>query len=142
MTEISPAPAPVPSAEEAAAFEVMRADAVGTGRNMTAGAYIAGFLTAGQAATAPTPKALLKDVWPEVDPAVAHAIYERGLEAGWRGAKLYAAPVLHRDKLAELQEQLAAAGFHAMAGLVGRSRELALRARPVHPADGEDGRAH
>jgi hypothetical protein len=143
MTDITPAPAPVPSAsDEDAQFEVMRGDAVLGGWNMSAGAYIAGFLVAGEADTAPTPKALLTDMWPGVDPAVAYAIYERGLEAGWRGAKFHATPVLHRDKLAELQGMLAEAGFEAMAGLLGRSRELVARSRPEHPVDGEEAHGH
>ncbi|WP_086732938.1 hypothetical protein [Streptomyces glaucescens] len=143
MTEITPSPAvPSVSAEEAAAFEVMGADAVSAGWNMSAGAYIAGLLAAGQAATAPSPKTLLADRWPDVDPAVAYAIYERGLEAGWRGAQFYAAPRLHRETLAALKAQLEETGFHAMAGLVGRSREVVVRSRPVHPVDGEGAGGH
>ncbi|MFE6412638.1 hypothetical protein ACFVOR_37525 [Streptomyces sp. NPDC057837] len=121
-------------------FEVMQADAVFTGRNMGAGAHIAGILTAAQAATAPTPKALLRDLWPDVDPAAVAAIYERGVEVGWRGRQLYEAPRLHGEELAKVQGQLEEAGFLAMPGLLARSREL--RARGRHPADGEIAREH
>lgn len=124
---------------EDAAFETVMVDAVCAGRNMGAGAYIAGLLTGAQAATAPTPQALLKDAWPGVDPAVVQAIYERGVEVGWRGAQLYAAPRLHGAELAEVQDRLAKAGFEAMRGLVARSRELATRR---HPVDGSIGREH
>jgi hypothetical protein len=41
-----------------------------------------------------------------------------------------------------LQGMLAEAGFEAMAGLIGRSRELVARSRSEHPADGEQGRGH
>jgi len=143
----TPATAPVPSDDaqggqvlDDAAFETMMADAVLTGRNMGAAAHIAGILTGAQAATAPTPQALLKDVWPDVDPAVVQAIYERGVEVGWRGRAFYQAPRLHGAALAEAQELLAAAGFEAMRGSVARSRQLAARGR--HPADGEAGHGH
>ncbi|MGW0014620.1 hypothetical protein ACWDVX_33330 [Streptomyces tendae] len=124
---------------EDAAFETMRADAVLTGRNMGAGAHIAGILSGAQAATAPTPAALLKDVWPDVDPVVVQAIYERGVEVGWRGHALYQAPRFRGAELAEAQESCARAGFMAMQGAIGRSRELAGR---QHPADGEAGHGH
>ncbi|CQR59199.1 hypothetical protein [Streptomyces leeuwenhoekii] len=140
-----PATTPADGAEdgtvvEDAAVETMMADAVLTGRNMGAGAYIAGILTGAQAATAPTPQALLKDMWPGVDPAVVQAIYERGVEVGWRGHALYQAPRLSGAELAEAQERLRAAGFEAMRGLVARSRELA--GRRLHPADGEAAGGH
>lgn len=122
-------------AQDDAGFEVMRADAVFTGRNMGAAAHIAGMLTGAQAVTAPVPKGLLKDVWPDVDPAVVQAIYERGVEVGWRGRQMYEAPRLYGEQLAQAQAQLGDAAFHAMEGMVARSRELGLRGR--HPADGE-----
>ncbi|MFJ4473191.1 hypothetical protein ACIP2X_37655 [Streptomyces sp. NPDC089424] len=140
MTTHIPETNPVPSddAEEAAAFATMQADATFAGRNMGAGAHIAGILTGAQAATAPTPEALLKDLWPGVDPAAVLAIYLRGVEVGWRGAQCYERPLRFGAQLAEVQERLAVAGFEAMRGLVARSRELA--GRGSHPADGEAAR--
>ena len=141
MSQI-PATTPAPSSDgaEAAAYQAVAFDSVSTGRNMGAGAHIAGLLTAAQVATAPTPAALLKDLWPEVDPAMVQAIYDRGVEVGWRGAQYYAAPRLHGEELARVQAECEAAGHEAMRGMVARSRVLAARSR--HPGDGEIAREH
>lgn len=136
MTEISTTPAP----SDDASFKAVMVDTVSTGRNMGAGAHIAGLLTAAQVATVPTPAALLKDLWPDVDPAVVQAIYDRGVEVGWRGARYYAAPRLHGEELAQVQAVLEAAGHEAMRGMVARSRVLAERSS--NPGDGEIAREH
>lgn len=121
------------------ALDAVTADLVGTGRLMGAAEYIAGHLAAGQLKSAATPHALVKDVWPDVDPVVVQEIFDRGCATGWMGRGMYARPALHGEELALLQGQLAEAGFHAMAGMVARSRRLVA---PVHPADGETGRGH
>lgn len=135
MTEI---PTMEPAAEDAG-FQAAMVDAVSTGQNMSAGAYIAGLLTAAQVATAPTPAALLKDLHPGLDPAVVQDIYNRGVEVGWRGAQYYAAPRLHGEELAQAQAQCQAAGHEAMRGTVARARVLA---EYRHPGDGEIAREH
>ena len=128
------------SAAEDAGFQAAMVDAVSTGRNMGAGAYIAGLLTAAQVATAPTPAAVLKDLHPDLDPAVVQAIYDRGIEVGWRGHAYYQAPRMHGEELARVQAECEAAGHEAMRGMVARARVLASRSR--HPGDGEIAREH
>ncbi|MFJ7297583.1 hypothetical protein [Streptomyces collinus] len=141
MTDTTPAPAPIPSAsDEDAQFEVMRADAVLTGRAMLSGAamssgeFWAGLVAAALVDTAGSPTRLAADVWPEVDPVVAQQMWDRACAVARRTVEFAQAPYLYRDRLERLQGELAEAGFHAMAGSVGRSVRLAVGA---HPADGE-----
>ncbi|CAL9668796.1 hypothetical protein SUDANB145_07305 (plasmid) [Streptomyces sp. enrichment culture] len=117
-----------------AGFETMRTDAVLTGRAMSSGAYLAGLLLAAQVDTAGTVRKLPVDCWPDVDPVVVQEIWDRACAVVYRAAQFAQAPRLHGDRLQDLQGRLAEAGFHAMAGSVGRSRRLVARS---HPADGE-----
>lgn len=123
-----------------AALEVMCTDAVLAGRAMSSAVYLAGLLAAGELETAGTPRKLPADMWPEVDPAVVQAIWDRAAATAWRAAQFAQAPWPHRETLAALQARFAEAGFHAMGGVAGRARELAVRSR--HPVDGEIGRSH
>lgn len=142
MTEIPTAP--VPSTEEAA-FEVMRVDAVLTGRAMLSGQacssaeFLAGLIVAAQVDTAGAPRKLPADMWPDEDPAVVQAVWDRACVVATRAAQFAASPRLHGDRLLALQGQLAEAGFHAMAGSVQRSLRLVA---PQHPADGESAWEH
>jgi hypothetical protein len=129
-----PSPSPDP--------EVVQADAVLEGRVMGAAEYIAGHLAAGELKSAATPHALVKDVWPDLDPVVVQEIFNRGCATGWMGSQMYARPALYGGELASLQGQLEEAAFHAMGGMVARSRRLVDGGRLVHPADGESGREH
>lgn len=141
MTEILPTP--VPAASESgddAAFEVVRADAVLAGRAMSSGEYLAGVLAAAELHAAGTVRKLPADMWPDVDPMVVQQIVDWACVVTWRAAQYAGSGWLHRDTFEAAQRQLAEAGFHAMAGLVGRSRELAVRSR--HPGDGEIAREH
>lgn len=129
MTEIVPA-VPV-SADDQAVFEVMRTDAVLTGRAM----FVAGLLVAAEADTAGSPEKLPADMWPDVDPALVSEIWGRACVVAWRASQYAGSPRLHGDRLHVLQAQLTEAGHVAMGGSVGRSRELAVGSG--HPADGE-----
>jgi len=129
-------PMPVVSAEEEAAFHRMQVDAVSTGRAMSSAEYLAGILTAAQLDTAGTPRKLPADMWPDLDPVVVQEIWDRACVVAWRAAQFAGSAWLHRDRLEAVQGELAKAGFHAMAGSVGRSRRLVARDE-VHPADGE-----
>jgi hypothetical protein len=143
MTETTPSPAvPSVSAEEAAAFEVMRTDAVLAGRVMSSGQYVAGLLAAALVDTAGGPRKLPADLWPDVDPVVVQEIWDRACVVAWRASQFAGAAWPHRETLAALKAQLEETGFHAMAGLVGRSREVVVRSRPVHPVDGEGAGGH
>ncbi|MFE0206961.1 hypothetical protein [Streptomyces sp. NPDC058985] len=124
---------------EEAAFETMRTDAVLAGRAMSSGQFLAGLIANAELETVGRPDRLARDLWPDVDPAVVQAIWDRALAVGLHAGRRSASPGLFRDELARVQGALSEAGFHAMAGLVSRSRRLVA---PVHPADGEAGRGH
>ena len=146
MTEIVPTaaavPALVPSAAEVAEFEVMRTDAVLTGRAMSSAEFLAGLIAAAELDTVGSPRKLPVDLFPDVDPLVVQRVWERALVVGVRAGRLMGAPRFHRDQLARLQGELREAGHHAMGGLVGRSVSAVERAPEWHPVDGEDGREH
>jgi hypothetical protein len=139
---VTAAPESPGPAEDQAAEDAAWADGVLSGQVMSAAEYIAGHLAAGQLKSAATPHALVKDVWPDLDPAVVQEIFNRGCATGWMGSQMYARPALHGEELASLQGQLEGAAFHAMGGMVAGSRRLIDGRRLVHPADGEIGRAH
>jgi hypothetical protein len=144
MTETTPSTAaavPV-SDEEAAEFEVMRADAVLAGRVMSSGQYLAGLLAAAVVDTVGSPRKLPAELWPDVDPVVVQEIWDRACVVAWRASQFAGSAWQHRETLGAAQAQLVEAGHVAMAGLVGRSREVVLRSRPAHPVDGEAGREH
>jgi hypothetical protein len=141
-------PAPSDDASEEAAFEVMRTDAVLTGRAvssgqaMSSGEFWTGLLAAALVDTAGSPRKLPADMWPDQDPAVVQEIWDRAAAVVSRAAQFAASPWLHRDRLQSLQAQLTEAGFHAMAGSVGRSVRLVVADDALHPADAEIGREH
>lgn len=136
MTDLDTTPVAV-SAEEQAEFEVMRTDAVLTGRAM----FLAGVLAAAETDTVGGPLKLPTDIWPDADPALVLAIWERACAVTWRTAQMAASPWLYRDRLESLRGQLLEAGHEAMGRSVQRSLGLVAR-DGMHPADGEDGRGH
>jgi hypothetical protein len=142
MTTTPDLPTPaVPAADAAPAgvVEVVQVDAVLTGRAMSSGAFLAGLIAEAQLETVGRPDKLPADLEPDVDPVVVQRIWDRALAVGVHAGRLSAAPYRYRDQMARLEGLLAEAGFHAMGGMVARSRRLVA---PVHPADGEDPRGH
>jgi hypothetical protein len=142
MTEIPTASAASSSGEESA-FETLRRDAVLGGRAMSSGQFLAGLIADGQLETVGRPDKLAADLFPDVDPVVVQQIWDRALAVGLHAGRVSAAPRLYRDQMQRVQAEFTAAGFHAMGGLVGRSRRLVAPeqpAHPAHPADGEDAR--
>jgi hypothetical protein len=137
-----PASAGGPGGFDEAAFEVMRADAVLTGRAMSAAEYLAGILAAAELDTAGMPRKLPIDLWPDADPALVQEVWDRACVVAWRAHQFASSAWLHRDRLQDLQAQLSQAGFHAMAGSVGRSLRLVVPDPVRHPADGEEPREH
>lgn len=117
----------------------MRADAVLTGRAMSSGEYLAGVLAAAELDTVGCPEKLPRDLWPDLDPVVLQAVWERAVVVGWRAAQVAGDDRARGDRLHVLHSRLTEAGFHAMAGSVARSRRLVA---PEHPADGEAERGH
>jgi hypothetical protein len=145
MTEIVPTPAAVPSAPESgedAGFEVMRSDAVLTGRAMSSAEFLAGLIAAAELDTVGSPRKLPTDLFPDLDPVAVQRVWERALVVGVRAGRLMGAPRFHRDQLARLRGELMEAGHVAMGGLVGRSLSAVERAPEWHPVDGETGREH
>jgi hypothetical protein len=139
--EIPATPATAASADDAV-FEVMRADAVLTGRAMSSGQYLAGLIVDAQLETVARPDKLPADLFPGVDPVVVQAVWDRALAVGFHAGRVYASsPRFAAEELARVQEQFAAAGFEAMARTAGRSRGLVERAA-AHPGDGEISREH
>ncbi|MEV8248036.1 hypothetical protein AB0R01_30335 [Streptomyces rochei] len=124
---------------EEAAFETMRADAVLAGRAMSAGEFLAGLIANAELETVGRPDRLARDLWPDVDPVVVQAIWDRALAVGLHAGRRSSSPRLFRDEMARVSAALSEAGYHAMAGLVARSRRLVAS---EHPADGEAGRGH
>lgn len=142
MTEIHPAEPITVTAEEQAEFERMRDDAVMTGRAMSSAEFLAGLIANAQLETAGRPDKLAADLFPDVDPVVVQRIWDRALAVGLHAGRVQAAPRLFRDQMARVEGVFEAAGWHAMAGSVARSRRLVAPESRVHPADDEPGRGH
>jgi hypothetical protein len=146
--EIPSTPAAV-DADEQAAFEVMRTDAVLTGRAMSsgqflagAGQFLAGLIVAAELETVGRPEKLTADLFPDVDPAVVQEIWDRAVAVGFHaGRASVSSGRFTEDELARVRAKFEEAGFHAMGGLVARSGRLVARARRA-PADGEIAREH
>jgi hypothetical protein len=139
MTEIVPTSAAVPSAPEpteVAEFEVMRTDAVLTGRAHSAAEFLMGLILSGQLATAGRPDRLPQDLEQDVDPVVVQRIFQRGLAVGLYAGQRRSNPRFYRDEMARMAGLLEDAGYNAMGGSVARSRRL-VAPEGVHPADGE-----
>jgi hypothetical protein len=142
MTDTTPAPAPVPSASgEDAQFEVMRADAVFTGRAMSSGQFLAGLIANAQLETVGRPERLARDIWPDEDPALIQAVWDRALAVGFHVGQRSASPQHYRDEMDRVAGQYAEIGYVAMGGSVARSRRL-VAPEVQHPADGEEARGH
>ncbi|CAK7288580.1 hypothetical protein [Streptomyces misionensis] len=145
MTEIpttNPAEAEVVDAEEAATFETMRTDAVLAGRAVSSAQFLAGLLAAAELETAGRPAKLPADLFPDADPAVVQAVWDRALAVGFHAGRVSAAPRLFRDQLDRVAGEFEAVGFAAMAGMVRRSRALVAPVREGLSADSEIGRGH
>jgi len=139
MTEILPTP--VPAASDDAGFEVMRADAVFTGRAMSSAEFLTGLLVNAQLETVGRPDKLPQDLFPGVDPVVVQRIWDRALAVGLHAGRVQAAPRLYRDQMERIAGQYAEVGYLAMGGSVARSRRL-VAPESAHPADGDQGRGH
>ncbi|WP_432185416.1 hypothetical protein [Streptomyces tendae] len=127
---------------EDAAFETMQTDAVLAGRAMSSGEFLAGLITNAELETVGRPDRLARDLWPDVDPVVVQEIWDRALAVGLHAGRRQSSPRMFRDEMARVSAKLSEAGFHAMAGLVGRSRRLVAPEGTSHPADGEAGQGH
>ena len=139
-TQIPSSPAGDAEGLEGAAFAAMRADAVLTGRAVSAGAFLAGLIANGQLETVGRPDKLPADLFPEVDPEVVQRIWDRALAVGLHAGRRSASPRLYRDEMDRVAGLYAEVGYKAMGGTVARSRRLVAPEVPPHPADGETAR--
>lgn len=128
--------------EERAAFEAMRDDGVATGRANSSGQFLAGLLAYAQLATVGRPDRLARDLWPDEDPVLVQAVWDRALAVGFHAGRVSAAPRMFRDEMARVEGVFAEVGWYAMAGSVARSRRLVAPEVPSHPADGETAQGH
>ncbi len=142
MTEMPTTAVSASGPLEEVAFEAVRTDAVLSGRAMSSGVFLAGLIAAAELETVGRPDRLPDDLFPGVDPGVVQAVWDRALAVGLHAGRLSASPRLYRDQLERIGVELAEAGFHAMGGLVGRSRRVVARDVVGHPADGEDLSGH
>lgn len=126
----------VESAVQEDGLGVLRADAVLAGRAASAGMFLAGLIANAELATVGSPERLPADLFPDVDPAVVDAIWQRALAVGLHAGRVSAAPRLYRDQMDRYAAAFAEAGFHAMGRSVARSRAL-VAPELTHPADGD-----
>ena len=130
-----------PAEFDDAAFQVMRTDAVLTGRAMSSGEFLAGLIASGELETVGRPDKLAADLFPDVDPVVVQRIWDRALAVGLHAGRRSVLARQYRDELDRVAGVLSEVGFHAMAGSVARSRRLVAPEVP-HPADGEGAGGH
>lgn len=123
-----------PSGPFGPSTDVARVDEVLARRARSSGQYLAGLIADAELETAARPDRLPQDLFPDVDPSVVQAIWDRALAVGLYAGRVSSAPRLHRDQMARVQGQFAAIGYTAMAGLVSGSRRL-VAPDHVHPAD-------
>ena len=97
-------------------------------RARSSGEFLAGLIAAGELATVGTPRLLPGDLFPDGDPGLVRVVWDRALAVGLHAGRVSGAPRFHRDELARLQEELHAAGFRVMGGMVGRSHALVAHA--------------
>lgn len=136
----APAPFDGPSAEEVEAFRVVSADAVLAGRAMSSGEFLAGLIASALLEKVGRPEKLPTVLFPDVDPRVVQEIWQLALAVGLHAGRRSSNARLYRDELDRVQGALRDAGFHAMAGLVSRSRRLV--APEGHPVDVEQPGGH
>ena len=117
-------------------------DVVLAGRHVSAGAYLAGLMAAAELETVGRVDRLPRDLFPDADPVLVQAVWDRACAVVWRAAERYFAARQDPAVLRELQAGLEAAAYHAMAGLVGDAARVVRRAGVVHPADGRFEREH
>ena len=126
----------------AESVDVARVDAVLDARNTAAAVRLAGIIADAQLDTAGSPRKLPMDLFPDFDPVMVQAVWERALVVGVRAGQLMRAPRFYRDKLHRLQGELADAAYASMA----RSSNAVLTgptAFPeLHAVDDEEARGH
>jgi hypothetical protein len=109
-------------------------------RAVSSGDFLAGILAAAMLDTLARPGQLPADLFPDIPEAHVQAVWQRALAVGYRAGKFAAAPRFNRDTLTRLQDQLAAAGYEAMAALAEHPLQAVAVPAGEHPADTEHAR--
>ncbi|MEU9014217.1 hypothetical protein AB0D12_31500 [Streptomyces sp. NPDC048479] len=121
---ITPAPAaPVPAAADRELADMCQ----------TAGDHLAGLIAQGMLHTVGRPDRLPELLWPDADPELVRAIWERALPVGVVVGKSLARPRWTPEGFDRLRTALREAGYQGMARHADRT------ARLHHPADHEHG---
>jgi hypothetical protein len=140
--EGSAAPWDVEPAEDPAAAAVSTADLLLVGRHVSTGGYLAGLMAAAELDTAGRADRLPRDLFPEGDPELVQAVWDRACAVAWRAAERYFTARQDPAVLARLRAELEEAGYAAMSGMVARSLSVVRTAGLAHPADGPGEREH
>lgn len=141
----TPGPDPVDAAgavETSEAEQTVRADLVLAGRHVSTAQFLAGLMAAAELDAVGRADRLPRDLFPDADPALVQEVWEKACAVAWRAAGQYFAARHDPAVLAAVQKEFEGAGFHAMAGTVGRSLTVLERAAQAHPADGQAEREH
>lgn len=142
MTDTTATPAPAPFSAQESGVDVGQEDLVLTGRHVSTGQYLAGLMAGAELDTVGRADRLARDLFPQGDAELVQAVWERACAVTWRAASLHFASRSDPGVLSRLRAELEGAGFHAMAGTVGRSARVVERAASVHPADVRAEREH
>ncbi|MFE6126697.1 hypothetical protein ACFQ6Q_00270 [Streptomyces sp. NPDC056437] len=144
MTTTDPTTAPDPAAPSNPADDT---DQTLTDTCESSGAFLAGLIAAGMLDHVGTPKllpTLLFPEFPNADPALIQAVWDRALPVGFRCGQLAAYPKWTPEGLDRMRQALREAGYEGMGRLAGRSANT-IRPRTqtgVHPADTDHPHTH
>lgn len=109
-------------------------------RIVTSADVLYAHLTAGTLEAIGRPRLLPTALWPDVDPVVLQAIWDLALTVGWLGGqRAEAGRRWEHERLAAARDQLADAGYAAMAERIARVLPPPARDVEEHPADAEGG---
>lgn len=136
------AEAPLPEGAGPAEAGEAGTDAVLAARARASGEFLAGLIAAAELDTVGTPRLLPHDLFPDYDPEVVRAVWERALVVGVRAGQLMARPRFYRDKLSRLQGELEEVGFAAMGRTVCGPLSAVARYPELHVVDDEAARGH
>lgn len=88
-------------------------------RAATSATVLAGVITAGMLDDVGRPAKLPSLLWPDADPELVQAVWNRAMAVGYRAGKFAGAPRWDAAGLERLRGALRDAGWHAMAANVG-----------------------
>ncbi|MFJ9799793.1 hypothetical protein [Streptomyces sp. NPDC101145] len=99
-------------------------------------AYLAGLIAAGMLEAHARPDQLPTALFPDADPDLVRAVWDIALPVGYHAGLTAAQPRWTADTLTRAHDQLARAGYAAMAHLAARSANTHRPAADTHRAGG------